>query len=381
MNKHKSKWPFGLCLSFLLSACGGGGGGGDGAAAPSGPPVSLARTGQVTSYATDDDGALQAGVVWPSPRFIVSDCGTPADATDDVVTDNLTGLMWTRDHGGSTTRTWQQSLDYANAASTCGFTDWRLANVLELESLVLNANGSVFAWLNAQGFLVSQSSFWSSTTLALQPDRAWAVDVFGGLGAYMKTTTSSAWAVRGVASAAAKTARTGQVTCHDAAGSAIACAGTGQDGDLQTGVTWPSPRFSLDSCGTPADTTDDVVTDNLTGLMWARQANLFGARAWTGALSDVGGLALCGHDDWRLPNQRELRSLIDYEQGVVGNWLALQGFENVQAANTVPCYWTSTASSIDPVNRAMCGFLFQGTFTMFEMQTTAHHVWPVRGRL
>ncbi|MBF0538082.1 MAG: hypothetical protein HQL03_07505, partial [Nitrospirae bacterium] len=50
--------------------------------------VSLPQTGQTTSYYAGDDGALQKGVVWPNPRFTVN--------SDQTVTDNLTGLMWTK---------------------------------------------------------------------------------------------------------------------------------------------------------------------------------------------------------------------------------------------------------------------------------------------
>ncbi len=53
-------------------------------------PVSAAapvpRTGQTTSYAVRDDGALQKGVAWPTPRFTDNNNGT--------ITDNLTGLIW-----------------------------------------------------------------------------------------------------------------------------------------------------------------------------------------------------------------------------------------------------------------------------------------------
>jgi hypothetical protein len=382
MIKHKSKWLFGLLCGCLLAACGGGGGGGGGSAASSaGAAAALAKTGQLTSYAAGDDGATQAGIAWPSTRFTVNDCGTPADATDDMVTDNLTGLMWVRNHGGSATRTWQQSLDYANALSLCGFTDWRLANVVELESL-LNANELGGTWLPSQGFIVTQSSFWSSTTLALHPNRAWNVDTFGDVGEFPKTSTSAAWAVRGVAAAGAVAlARSGQTTCYDASGATISCAGTGQDGEQQAGVAWPSPRFIVDDCGTPADTSDDVITDTLSGLMWARQAEMFGLRAWSSAIADANGLTLCGHSDWRLPNQRELRSLVNYEQGIGGTWLALQSFENAQAANSTPCYWTSTSGPFDAANRAACGFLFEGTFSVLETKVTAHYVWPVRGGL
>ncbi|MBI5194449.1 MAG: hypothetical protein HZA08_13570 [Nitrospirae bacterium] len=38
--------------------------------------------------------------------------------------------------------------------------------------------------------------------------------------------------------------KTGQTTCYDSFGAVIACAGTGQDGDIQAGV-WPGPVLVL----------------------------------------------------------------------------------------------------------------------------------------
>jgi hypothetical protein len=122
-----------------------------------------------------------------------------------------------------------------------------------------------------------------------------------------------AWAVRDgdvVAPVAKTVAKTGQTLCYDVAGSVISCAGTGQDGEYQKGVPIPSPRFT--------DNGDGTVTDSLTGLMWAKDANESGAMNWQEALdysNDLSlGLESCGssYTDWRLPNIKELQSLIDY---------------------------------------------------------------------
>src|ERR1039457_87617 len=68
--------------------------------------------------------------------------------------------------------------------------------------------------------------------------------------------------------------QTGQTSCYDANGNVINCAGTEQDGNVQAGVAWPNPRFTVSG---------DCVTDNLTGLMWAKNANLAGQLTWQGA--------------------------------------------------------------------------------------------------
>ena len=48
-------------------------------------------------------------------------------------------------------------------------------------------------------------------------------------------------------------------------GVVIACDNTGQDGETQAGVAWPSPRF--------IDNRDGTVSDELTGLIWLKDAN------------------------------------------------------------------------------------------------------------
>ena len=79
----------------------------------------------------------------------------------------------------------------------------------------------------------------------------------------------------------------------------------GGDGTPKTVPTGPVPRFTIQ-----ADT--DCVVDNLTGLMWARNANLPGAaQSWAQAIAFCKNLNYGGHNDWRLPNIRELCSIIN----------------------------------------------------------------------
>jgi len=120
----------------------------------------------------------------------------------------------------------------------------------------------------------------------------------------------------------------------------IPCAGTGQDGDWQKGVAWPNPRFTDNGNGT--------VTDNLTGLIWLKNANCFDIRSWATALTDASMLnsGECGLTDgsvegnWRLPNVREMQSLVDYERSNPA-LPSSHPFSGVPS-NDSNYYWTST---------------------------------------
>jgi hypothetical protein len=108
--------------------------------------------------------------------------------------------------------------------------------------------------------------------------------------------------------------QTGQLSCWDGAGNLIPCAGTGQDGEIRAGVAWPSPRFTDNGNGT--------VTDTLTRLIWLKDGGCINS-TWVQSLLDVKTLASgqCGltdnsvSGDWRMPNIKEIESLLDYETG------------------------------------------------------------------
>ena len=101
---------------------------------------------------------------------------------------------------------------------------------------------------------------------------------------------------------------TGQKTCYDGAGEDIPCHGSGQDGEYRSGAPWPEPRF---------DVLGETVLDRLTGLIWTKNANPNSFPVtWREAFENISALNhdhYLGCNDWRLPNRRELRSLMSYQ--------------------------------------------------------------------
>jgi hypothetical protein len=177
----------------------------------------------------------------------------------------------------------------------------------------------------------------------------------------------------------ARVPQTGQTQCWDVAGSPTRCDGTGQDGDIQAGVDWPTPRFTNNRNGT--------VTDKLTGLVWLKNANCFGVQTWQNALNAANTLeddpasttTDCGHSDgskagdWRLPNVKELQSLIDF--GTFDPALPSgHPFSGVQST----FYWSSTTFVGSPA-AAWDVSLHDGVTTNDFKDGGFFLVWPVRG--
>jgi len=188
--------------------------------------------------------------------------------------------------------------------------------------------------------------------------------------------TAGAWGLQaGTASSTAnpaEVARTGQQTSYV----------DGDDGDLRRGVAWPNPRFT--------DNSDGTVTDNLTGLIWLKDADCFTARQWSAALAAANTLndGECGLDDgsaegdWRLPNVLEMQSLIHFgvtdhpalpNTAGTGKWTEGDPFTGVRSAY----YWTSTA---DANTTTLAWFLgLHSGDTYQDLKTSNSWVWPVRG--
>jgi hypothetical protein len=140
---------------------------------------------------------------------------------------------------------------------------------------------------------------------------------------------------------------------------------TGDDGDLEKGIASPDPRFTAQSDGA-------VVQDILTGLMWTSDANLGGPKDWGSAVDFCQALDHGGYSDWRLPNIRELQSLIDF--GRFDPALPSgHPFTGWQPDN----YWSGTMLA-DPSGDAWYMRLTDGYIDV-SGTTALHYVWPVRG--
>ena len=144
---------------------------------PSIIPLILFALSSTATAVTCNDSALQP-VTAASDRYSV-------DSSNEVVTDNHTGLMWklcSEGQSGSDcatgseqTYTWQGALQQAQNSAFAGYDDWRLPSIKELLTLVetCRTNPSI----NTEIFPATRASyFWSSSPYALNSVLAWRVD-------------------------------------------------------------------------------------------------------------------------------------------------------------------------------------------------------------
>ena len=254
----------------------------------------------------------------------------PLSYTDNglTVTDNNTGLIWQKQDDGKT-RTFANAVSFCNnSTTTVGLSGsgWRLPTKKELTSIVdfsIPTSGPTIdpIFQNTS----NTSYYWSSTTFASDPTKAWFADF--SIGRVGSDVQISAYYVRCV------------------------------NGTPQT------PDFSSSDDG-------DTITDNNTGLTW--QQGETGEMIWGDALSYCNALELGDHTDWRLPNIKELESLTDDSATSIA--IDTDFFPSAISSG----YLSSTTNAHDP-NYAWNVDFSDGTPYSTSDKTGQGHVRCVRG--
>lgn len=236
---------------------------------------------------------------------------------DDITLDVNTGLMWmsrTADTNSDGTVDFDDALSWDDAQHYCsnlhhaGMDDWRVPDIFELSSIV---DHGVYD-PNYQQPVVDSSAFnvmtnvkyWSSTTLARVPELAW----------YVSFTSH------------------GELYWEKKDGNALILC-----------VRGPKPNL-----GFYADRGDGTVDDETTGLVWQKATadiDNDGVPDKMGrdeALEYCEQLKLGGFDDWRLPNIRELMSIVDYSKRRPATNYSIFSCQSAS-------YWSSTLNLSSPI--------------------------------
>lgn len=251
------------------------------------------------------------------------------DNGDGTITDNVTGLMWEQSMGSKIT--FAEASSKAANSSLGGYDDWRVPTIKEVYSLIL---------------FTGRVSGETAQTLFID-------DVFeqplGDVSAGEREIDAQTWS---------STEYVGRTMNNDETVFGVNFV----DGRIKgypkykPGTTTGSTMYFRMVRGNPdygknnfVDNGDGTISDLATGLMWQKTDDGVG-KDWQGALAYAEGLELANHADWRLPNAKELQSLVDYTRSPqTTNSAALDPIFDITAINYpdgspghYPFFWTGT---------------------------------------
>ena len=254
-----------------------------------------------------------------------------------TVKDEITGLTWQKSYD-SGTYYWAASqavADNLNNQKYGGFSDWRLPTIKELYSLWNASTG--WPWIDTNYFDIkytdeqdlSHAIFWSS-------------DKYTGVMGNVSGETPGSELAFGV------NFGTGHIKSYS-----ISVGPKHQVRCVRGNLSYGVNLFQNNSDGT--------ISDLATGLMWQQTDNGSGMD-WEHALAYAqtqNNANYLGHNDWRLPNTKELQSLVDYTRSpgatnpanvgpAINAMFSCTAILNAGGKADYPYYWTSTSAISNP---------------------------------
>jgi len=257
------------------------------------------------------------------------------DNRDHTVTDLNTGLMWEKTLGSKVT--YYEAVRGADNFSFAGYDDWRLPTIKELYSLILfsgtdphpesaipaipfiDTNYFDFAYGDiSDGERIIDAQYWSSTE-------------------YLGTTMNGNATVLGVNFADGRIKGYPRDTGRG-----------GRPAEHFVRYVRGNPEYGINDF---VDNVDGTITDTATGLMWSKFDSGEGMD-WEDALAWVqqkNREDYLGYNDWRLPNAKELQSIVDYTKSpqrihtaAIALVFGISSINDERSEKDYPFYWTST---------------------------------------
>ena len=248
---------------------------------------------------------------------------------DGTITDNVTGLMWEQDMG--TKISYEAAFTKAANSTLGGYTDWRVPTIKELYSLA-NFTGRCFGddavdmfidvnYFNqpigdvSTGEREIDAQTWSSTQYV-------GLIMSGNLGVFGYNFVD------------------GRLKAYPKLNPA-----NGNPNEMYFRMVRGNTSYGINSF---VDNGDGTISDNATGLMW-QQVDNGNTYDWENALLYCENLSLAGYDDWRLPNAKELHSIVDYTRSLqttnspaIDPLFTCSSFTNPNGDSNYGYYWTSS---------------------------------------
>lgn len=258
-----------------------------------------------------------------------------------TVKDEVTGLTWQKSYD-SGTYNWsgtQSVISSLNKKKYGGYSDWRLPTIKELYSL----------WDVSVGWPYIDTDYFDITYTDeqdLSHAIFWSSDKYTGV--LGNVTSDGHGESAGDELAFGVNFGTGHIKAYTISAGpkhSVRCV----RGNLSYGVN----LFQ--------DNNDGTISDLATGLMWPKADNGSGID-WEHALAYAqtqNKANYLGHNDWRLPNTKELQSLVDYTRSpyatnpanvgpAINSMFTCTAITNAGGKADYPFYWTSTSAIPNP---------------------------------
>ena len=366
-NKSRAELYLSMALLVCLTGCttervvADGGAGGDGTRTADGDPggdigspaklsYAIVDTRQARCYGTSSGTACPASgksffgqdaqYGGHAPSYTLSSDGL-------AVRDNVTGLTWQRspDTGGDGKITAGDKLTLTqaqarpaklNAVKYGGFSDWRLPSIKELYSLIL-FNGT------------DPSGMSGSDTSGLTPfmDTQYFKFAYGDTSAGERVIDAQYASSTLYVSAKTEKMLFG-VNFADGRIKGYGLSMPGKEKTFFVICVRGNKSYGKNSF---VDNGDGTISDKATGLTWAAADSAKGL-TWQAALAwaaSQNAAAYLGHKDWRLPNAKELQSIVDYTRSpdtsssaAMDPAFSISKITNEAGQTDYPFFWSST---------------------------------------
>lgn len=213
---------------------------------------------------------------------------------DGTITDNVTGLMWEQSMGEKLT--FEEAFSKAENSTLAGYSDWRVPAIKELYSLI-QFTGQVKG--------ATAIHFFIDTDYFDQP--------LGDVSLGEREIDAQTWS---------STEYVGKTMLGDATVFGVNFIDgrikgypkfkpqTGAANKMYFRLVRGNAEYGKNSF---KDNGDETISDLATGLMWQKADDGI-SRNWEEALAYAEALELGGYSDWRLPNAKELQSIVDYSR-------------------------------------------------------------------
>ena len=212
---------------------------------------------------------------------------------DGTITDNVTGLMWEQDMGVKIP--YADAFIKADVSTLGGYSDWRVPTIKELYSLI-QFSGSIMG-ANAIEMFINTTYFNQPLGDVSNGEReidaqTWSSTEYVGLTMNSDETVFGVNFIDGRIKGYPKyRPPTGTIPMT-----------------MYFRMVRENTSYGINNF---VDNGDGTISDLATGLMW-QQVNDGTMRDWENALLYAENLTLADYSDWRLPNAKELQSIIDY---------------------------------------------------------------------